>query len=95
VTDDSPSYPEWLRWAGWILASAAAVAYIVVDVVGSAGEKRSLDAARVAPPEHTGDRPSQSAVAQPERAEPVAPHEPPPSTAAGNSDASGGRRSVS
>jgi hypothetical protein len=31
VTEDSPNYPNALRWLGWLLASAGAVAYIVID----------------------------------------------------------------
>ena len=35
LLESSPKRPAWLQWLGWILTSAAAVLYIVVDFVAS------------------------------------------------------------
>ncbi len=34
VTEQSPTYPEFLKWIGWLLASVGALAYIVIDYIG-------------------------------------------------------------
>ena len=34
VTEQSPNYPEFLKWIGWLLASLGAIAYIVIDYFG-------------------------------------------------------------
>jgi hypothetical protein len=31
VTEQSPHYPKFLKWIGWLLASLGAIAYIVID----------------------------------------------------------------
>lgn len=31
ITEDSPRYPEWLAWGGWILAAIGALEYIAID----------------------------------------------------------------
>jgi hypothetical protein len=33
VTEQSPNYPQLLKWLGWLLASAGAIAYIAIDFV--------------------------------------------------------------
>jgi hypothetical protein len=31
VTEDSPNYPDWLKWFGWILTASGALAYVAID----------------------------------------------------------------
>ena len=31
VTTDSPNYPDWLKWFGWILTALGALAYVTID----------------------------------------------------------------
>jgi hypothetical protein len=31
VTEDSPNYPDWLKWFGWILTALGALAYVTID----------------------------------------------------------------
>jgi len=33
VTEESPNYPELLRWVVWLLASGGAILYIFLDFV--------------------------------------------------------------
>ena len=91
----SSSYPPWLGWIVFVLASVAPVAYIVIDVIDRAKEKGPLDTERFTPPEQNAERLSGRPIAQPERTEPDAALEPPPSTDADNTDALGERPSVS
>ena len=32
VLESSPDFPNWLGWAGWIIAASAALTYIGLDV---------------------------------------------------------------
>jgi hypothetical protein len=34
ITEQSPNYPAFLKWIGWLLASVGALAYIVIDHIG-------------------------------------------------------------
>ena len=31
ITEDSPNYPDWLKWFGWILTALGALAYVAID----------------------------------------------------------------
>ena len=33
ITEDSPEYPAWLAWTGWIVTALGAVAYIAIDFI--------------------------------------------------------------
>lgn len=37
LAESSPDYPAWLGWLGFIVASVAALSYIIVDLAGRAG----------------------------------------------------------
>ena len=41
VTSDSPAYPEWLGSFAWWIASGAAIAYFVADIVEHAQQGRA------------------------------------------------------
>ena len=33
ITENSPNYPTWLAWTGWIVTALGAVAYIAIDFI--------------------------------------------------------------